>query len=138
MLGLLKSASYCMYFNVTCQDAMLQDVSHLAQSTVRGLICSDTGIFSYVYAGLCSQPPMSNARKEVIMQAFRKLDRTGDGVITVEDLRGVYNVKHHPKYQNGEWTEEQIFRKFLDSFDSPDDKDGQVGEHYRKRCKVSA
>ncbi|XP_060792078.1 calcyphosine-like b [Neoarius graeffei] len=75
---------------------------------------------------LTLRPPMSNARKEVIMQAFRKLDRTGDGVITIEDLRGVYNVKHHPKYQNGEWTEEQIFRKFLDSFDSPDDKDGKV------------
>ncbi|XP_062867733.1 calcyphosine-like b [Trichomycterus rosablanca] len=75
---------------------------------------------------LSLRPPMSNARKEVIMQAFRKLDKTGEGVITVEDLKGVYNVKHHPKYQNGEWTEEQIFRIFLDSFDSPDDKDGKV------------
>ncbi|XP_047661425.1 calcyphosin-like protein isoform X2 [Tachysurus fulvidraco] len=75
---------------------------------------------------LVLRPPMSNARKEVVMQAFRKLDKTGDGVITIEDLQGVYNVKHHPKYQNGEWTEEQIFRKFLDNFDSPDDKDGKV------------
>ncbi|XP_028658300.1 calcyphosine-like b isoform X1 [Erpetoichthys calabaricus] len=72
------------------------------------------------------RPPMSNARKEVIMQAFRKLDKTGDGLITVEDLRGVYNAKHHPKYQNGEWTEDQVFRSFLDNFDSPYDKDGQV------------
>ncbi|XP_028829708.1 calcyphosine-like b isoform X2 [Denticeps clupeoides] len=72
------------------------------------------------------RPPMSSARKEVIMEAFRKLDRTGDGVITIEDLQGVYNAKHHPKYQNGEWTEEQVFRKFLDSFDSPYDKDGKV------------
>ncbi|KAJ7987118.1 hypothetical protein DPEC_G00335440 [Dallia pectoralis] len=75
---------------------------------------------------LTLRPPMSNARKEVIMQAFRKLDKTGDGVITIEDLRGVYNVKYHPKYLNGEWTEEQIFHKFLDSFDSPYDKDGKV------------
>ena len=60
------------------------------------------------------------------MQAFRKLDKTGDGVITIEDLSGVYNAKYHPKYQNGEWTEEQVFRKFLDSFDSPYDKDGKV------------
>ncbi|XP_063151831.1 calcyphosin-like protein isoform X2 [Candoia aspera] len=75
---------------------------------------------------LTLRPPMSNARKEVIMQAFRKLDKTGDGVITIEDLRGVYNVKHHPKYQNGEWTEDQVFRTFLDNFDSPYDKDGQV------------
>ncbi|XP_014346659.1 calcyphosine-like b isoform X1 [Latimeria chalumnae] len=72
------------------------------------------------------RPPMSNARKEIISQAFRKLDKTGDGIITVEDLQGVYNAKHHPKYQNGEWTEEQVFRTFLDSFDSPYDKDGKV------------
>ncbi|XP_068071966.1 calcyphosine-like b isoform X1 [Danio rerio] len=72
------------------------------------------------------RPPMSNARKEVVLQAFKKLDKTGDGVITVEDLKGVYDVRKHPKYLNGEWTEDQIFRKFLDSFDSPDDKDGKV------------
>ncbi|KAK2117738.1 hypothetical protein P7K49_004625 [Saguinus oedipus] len=75
---------------------------------------------------LTLRPPMSRARKEVIMQAFRKLDKTGDGVITIEDLREVYNAKHHPKYQNGEWSEEQVFRKFLDNFDSPYDKDGLV------------
>ncbi|EDO32961.1 predicted protein [Nematostella vectensis] len=72
------------------------------------------------------RPPMSKARKNVIQQAFNKLDKTGDNNITVEDLKGVYNVKHHPKYQNGEWTEEQCLRKFLDSFDSPDDKDGII------------
>ncbi|KXJ15948.1 Calcyphosin-like protein [Exaiptasia diaphana] len=72
------------------------------------------------------RPPMSKARKRVIDEAFNKLDKTGDGQITIDDLKGVYNVKHHPKYINGEWTEEQVFRKFLDSFDSPDDKDGTV------------
>ncbi|KAL7376607.1 hypothetical protein ABVT39_011731 [Epinephelus coioides] len=83
---------------------------------------------------------MSKARKEVVMQAFRKLDKTGDGVITIEDLRGVYNAKYHPKYQNGEWTEDQVFRKFLDSFDSPYDKDGKVTkeEFVNYYCGVSA
>ncbi|NWS24859.1 CAPSL protein, partial [Polioptila caerulea] len=72
------------------------------------------------------RPPMSKARKEIVLQAFQKLDRTGDGVITIEDLRGVYNVKYHPKYINGDWTEDQVFRAFLDNFDSPYDKDGKV------------
>lgn len=54
------------------------------------------------------------------------MDKTGDGVITVEDLRGVYNAKHHPKYMNGEWTEDDVFRKFLESFDTPGDADGEV------------
>lgn len=31
---------------------------------------------------------MSNARKRVINEAFKKLDKTGDGIITVDDLRG--------------------------------------------------
>jgi len=72
------------------------------------------------------RPPLSKNRKSLIQQAFRKLDKTGDGVITVEDLRGVYNAKHHPKYLNGEWTEDQVFAKFLVSFDTPGEADGQV------------
>ncbi|XP_048112088.1 calcyphosine-like a [Alosa alosa] len=72
------------------------------------------------------RPPMSNARKQIIAEAFKKLDRTGDGLVTVEDLQGVYNSQHHPKFKNGEWSEEQVFRSFLDSFDSPYNKDGKV------------
>eukprot|EP00106_Octopus_bimaculoides_P020696 XP_014788138.1 PREDICTED: calcyphosin-like protein [Octopus bimaculoides] len=71
------------------------------------------------------KPPMSQARINIIMQAFSKLDKTHDGIITIEDLKGVYNVKKHPKYLNGEYTEDQCLQLFLDSFDS-DNKDGQV------------
>ena len=38
----------------------------------------------------------------------------------------VYNVKQHPKYQNGEWTETQVFESYLKAFDSPNDPDGIV------------
>nr|XP_056701354.1 calcyphosin [Euleptes europaea] len=71
------------------------------------------------------QPPMSEARKEVIGEAFRKLDKTGDGLVTVEDLQGVYQSQAHPRFKSGEWTEEEVLRSFLDTFDSPD-KDGKV------------
>jgi hypothetical protein len=78
-------------------------------------------------------------------------------VVTIEDLKGymlyeiyqdywwhiwilirVYNASKHPKYMNGEWTEEQVFRSFLDSFDSPDDKDGKVmhAESIRSLCMI--
>jgi hypothetical protein len=54
------------------------------------------------------------------------LYRNHDGQITVEDLRGVYVVKSHPKYMNGEWSEDQVLRHFLDCFDYGKHKDGIV------------
>ncbi|KAH9385023.1 hypothetical protein HPB48_027059 [Haemaphysalis longicornis] len=42
------------------------------------------------------------------------------------DLKGVYNARQHPKYQNGELTEDQVFLLFLKNFDSPNDPDGKV------------
>ena len=42
---------------------------------------------------LIPQPPMSDARKRVIGEAFAKLDKSGDGFVTIDDLRGVYDVK---------------------------------------------
>ena len=41
-------------------------------------------------------------------------------------LSSVYNARKHPKYVNGEWTEAQVFKDFLKTFDSPEDPDGQV------------
>jgi Ca2+-binding EF-hand superfamily protein len=69
---------------------------------------------------------MNNSRLELIRKAFEKLDRTRDGHITVDDLKGVYNVKFHPKYMNGEMSEDQCLKEFLDKFDSQDHKDGII------------
>ncbi|XP_054418096.1 calcyphosin isoform X2 [Pteronotus mesoamericanus] len=85
------------------------------------------------------RPPMSQAREAVIAAAFAKLDRSGDGVVTVDDLRGVYSCHNHPKVRSGAWTEEEVLRRFLDNFDSSE-KDGQVtlAEFQDYYCGVSA
>ena len=61
---------------------------------------------------------MNKARISVVEEAFRKLDKTGDGFVTIEDLRGVYDVRNHPKYLNGEATEEELYVKFLANFET--------------------
>ena len=66
------------------------------------------------------QPPLSDARLEMIDAAFTKFDRSGDGRVTVEDLRGVYSAEFHPKFQSGEWTEDQVLQNWLDQFTSDD------------------
>ena len=57
---------------------------------------------------LSLQPPMSTARRTLVDKAFQKLDRTGDGYVTIHDLKGAYNVTHHPKFKSGDWTRKQV------------------------------
>ena len=44
----------------------------------------------------------------MIDQAFAKMDKDGSGVIDLNDLKGVYNCREHPKYKSGEWTAAQV------------------------------
>jgi len=83
-----------------------------------------SGQLDYEEFLIALRPPMSNNRKSLVYKAFDKLDRVKDGVITVEDLKGVYSVKKHPDYLNGTKTEEQLLLKFLETFDL--NRDGQV------------
>lgn len=61
--------------------------------------------------------PIPRCRETLIRQAFNKLDKDGSGEITIDDLKGVYSVQQHPKFQNGEWTEDQILKKYLEQFE---------------------
>jgi len=86
------------------------------------------------------RPPLNDMRTGLIKKAFDKMDKSGDGVVTAPDLKGVYNVSLHPKYQNGEWTEDQVFKHFLQSFEFPNDADGKVTweEWLNYYCGVSS
>merc|ERR1711979_6845 len=72
---------------------------------------------------------LNDSRLKIVKEAFKKADRTGDGVIDAKDLKRVYKVTEHPKYKNGQWDEHKVFEEFLKTFEKDESKrDGRVTE----------
>ena len=65
--------------------------------------------------------PINNFRRGLVLQAFAKLDKDNSGVVTTDDLVGVYNAKLHPEVRAGKKTENQIFQEFLSTFEAYSD-----------------
>jgi len=45
--------------------------------------------------------------------AFKKLDRTHNGIVNIDDLLQEYNVEFHPKFKSGEMSKKDILEEFL-------------------------
>ena len=50
--------------------------------------------------------PMNQRRKEIVLKAFKKLDRDGSGVVDIDDIKGVYNAGKHPDVKSGKKSED--------------------------------
>jgi len=61
--------------------------------------------------------PLSERRKTLVLQAYNKLDRTGDGIVDIEDLRGVYDSSNHPDVKMGKKSKDEVLFEFLDTFE---------------------
>ncbi|CAK1604573.1 unnamed protein product [Parnassius mnemosyne] len=69
---------------------------------------------------------MSESRRDIVKKVFKKFDKTGDGVITIDDIRSVYSVNSHPLYMSGEETAEKVMNRFLANFEVDGTADGRV------------
>ena len=68
---------------------------------------------------------MTGQRLAVVLAAFDKFDKYGQGVIHASDLKGQYNSATHPSVISGEMTEDEAFLELLANF--PDKKnDGTI------------
>ncbi|KAI0241229.1 Crustacean calcium-binding protein 23 [Lamellibrachia satsuma] len=70
------------------------------------------------------RPPISPVRMALIDAAFKKLDSNNDGIITVADMKLIYNASADPNARSGKLTVEQALDAFLKQFDGgrPDGK----------------
>jgi len=67
-----------------------------------------------------------------VRRAFDKLDANKNGIIEIDDIKGVYNAKFHPEVKAGKKTEEEVLFEFLDTFEmhhsikNPNEKDRKI------------
>lgn len=52
------------------------------------------------------------------MQAYKKLDKDGNGWVDINDIKGTYNANKHPDVMQGKKTEDQILQEFLETFET--------------------
>lgn len=64
-------------------------------------------------------------RVELVLMAFKILDKSKTGYIDVGDIAQAYDASQHPDVLSGKRTQSDIFREFLDTFDGGE-KDGKV------------
>jgi len=75
---------------------------------------------------------MNNNRKALVRRAFEKIDRNGNGIIELDDIKGTYNAKFHPDVKSGKKTEDEVLSEFLDTFElhhslkHPSEKDRKI------------
>lgn len=69
---------------------------------------------------------MGPRRRRLVDMAYRVLDRSGDGVVTKEDIRAAYDVSRHPKVVSGLWTEDEAALDFMAQWEGAGSADGAV------------
>ena len=69
--------------------------------------------------------PMNDFRIGFVKLAFEKLDKTGNGIVDINDLVNTYDVSFHPKFKSGEMSKNDILNEFMQQWDTCV-KDGKV------------
>lgn len=105
-------------YGVTVEDKCLRLI--VGASDRRG-----TGSVSFAEFLSALRGPVSSARRRVIAEAFRTLDKTGDGVATLKDMQVTFNAKHYPDVVSGRIHEDLAFENWLAQFDTIE-RDGMV------------
>lgn len=62
------------------------------------------------------QGELNERRTSIIRQAFQKMDKTGNGIVDMEDVVGTYDASRHPLVISGQKTSDQIMVEFLEGF----------------------
>ncbi|CAM9102213.1 unnamed protein product [Chrysoparadoxa australica] len=68
---------------------------------------------------------IGSKRRKLVRIAFDALDKTGDGVVTIEDIRDSHDTSFHPDVQSGRVTADEALVSMLEQYEGPE-SDGTV------------
>jgi len=105
-------------FNKAMTDYMLGFSAAENSALFEYFDVDNSGSVSYDEFIRAVRGPMNMTRKKIVAQAFKKLDKDGNGWIDINDVRGVYNARKHPDVLSGKKTEDNILQEFLETFET--------------------
>lgn len=59
---------------------------------------------------------MNAFRQNLVERAFKTMDVSGDGVISVEEFQAKYSTADHPDVRQGKKTEKEVLVEFMETF----------------------
>ena len=78
-----------------------------------------------------------NARRRALVHAaYGKLDVTGDGVVTVEDVERLYDASRHADVVGGRKSESEVLREFMSQWESKEADGVVTKEEFEEYYKV--
>ena len=105
-------------FTKACSDYMLGFTEGEMQKLFQYFDYDNSGLVDFDEFVRSIRGPMNQNRVQIVMQAYNKLDRDGNGWVDINDVKGVYNATRHPDVQAGKKTEDQILQEFLETFET--------------------
>ena len=83
------------------------------------LVRSGDGLVSFEEFIKVVRGKMNPPRRDLVIKVFRTLDALGDGSgsLTVEDIAPYFNAAEDPRVKDGDKTEAEVLKEFLDGFE---------------------
>ena len=61
--------------------------------------------------------PMNKFRTQLVLKAYDVIDKNQDGILDINDIKGVYDASKHPEVKSGKKTEDEVLVEFLETFE---------------------
>ena len=104
-------------FTKLCRDYRIPLDEKEAKSLFKTFDNDKSGSIDYDEFVRAVTDRMNKRRIAIVKKAFAILDKNGNGLVELDDIRGTYNASKHPDVKSGKKTEDEVLGEFLDVFE---------------------